>query len=220
MDCHWRYNASDVVKVARELDPFRLMWLEDPVPPNNTAALKEVTSRVQVPIVTGRIFFFKGFQDGDCANTQFGDCHSPTCRKLEVCGSAGRCAVRGRAHDAGGAARHQRSGRHFGRSALLRRDSFLHCEFHSSEVPFWNDLVQGLPKPLIHGLGSTRFPENPGLGVTLNEEVARRYTSTTEARFSSEEEHDKEQEEEDDLSFGPQTTNFSRSRSVSCLLVW
>ncbi len=53
VDCHWRYNASDVVKVARELEPFRLLWLEDPVPPSNIAALKEVSSKVRVPIATG-----------------------------------------------------------------------------------------------------------------------------------------------------------------------
>src|ERR1700684_1488537 len=38
VDCHWRYNASDVVKVARELEPFRLLWLANPVsPPKNPA---------------------------------------------------------------------------------------------------------------------------------------------------------------------------------------
>jgi len=64
VDCHWRYNASDVVKVARELEPFRLLWLEDPVPPNNTAALKEVSSKVRVPIATGEnLFLFEGFQE-------------------------------------------------------------------------------------------------------------------------------------------------------------
>ena len=64
VDCHWRYNASDVVKVARELEPFRLLWLEDPVPPNNTAALKEVNSKVRVPIATGEnLFLFEGFQE-------------------------------------------------------------------------------------------------------------------------------------------------------------
>lgn len=40
VDCHWRYNAGDVVKAARELEPFRLLRLEDPVSPNNTEALK------------------------------------------------------------------------------------------------------------------------------------------------------------------------------------
>ena len=64
VDCHWRYNASDVVKVARELEPFRLLWLEDPVPPSNTAALKEVSSKVRVPIATGEnLFLFEGFQE-------------------------------------------------------------------------------------------------------------------------------------------------------------
>ena len=52
VDAHWRYNASDMIKVARELEPFRLMWLEDPVPPNQLTALKEVSSKTRVPIAT------------------------------------------------------------------------------------------------------------------------------------------------------------------------
>src|SRR5215472_8431811 len=64
VDCHWRYNVSDIIKVARELEPFRLLWLEDPVPPNSVAALMEVSSKVRVPIATGEnLFLFEGFQE-------------------------------------------------------------------------------------------------------------------------------------------------------------
>jgi len=61
----------------------------------------------------------------------------------------------------------------------------LDCQaaFHASEVPFWDDLVTGLPHPLIQG-GFIRLPEQLGLGVTLNEEVARRYARKGEAFFS------------------------------------
>jgi L-alanine-DL-glutamate epimerase-like enolase superfamily enzyme len=52
--------------------------------------------------------------------------------------------------------------------------NFLALEFHASEVRFWNDLVEGLPIPLIRG-GLNEMTENPRLGATLNEEVARRY---------------------------------------------
>jgi L-alanine-DL-glutamate epimerase-like enolase superfamily enzyme len=60
--------------------------------------------------------------------------------------------------------------------------NFLALEFHASEVPFWDDLVVGLPKPLIQG-GFIKVPENPGLGITLNEEVARRYARPREPFF-------------------------------------
>jgi gluconate/galactonate dehydratase len=64
VDCHWRYHSSDVVKVARELEPFRLLWLEDLVAPENVAARKEVNAKVRIAIATGEnLFLFEGFQE-------------------------------------------------------------------------------------------------------------------------------------------------------------
>jgi L-alanine-DL-glutamate epimerase-like enolase superfamily enzyme len=60
--------------------------------------------------------------------------------------------------------------------------NFLALEFHASEVPFWNDLVEGMPKPLIQN-GFIQMSENPGLGVTLNEDVARHYARKGEPFF-------------------------------------
>jgi L-alanine-DL-glutamate epimerase-like enolase superfamily enzyme len=60
--------------------------------------------------------------------------------------------------------------------------NFLALEFHASEVPFWNDLVEGLPKPIIQN-GFISLSEKPGLGVNLNEEVARRYARKDEPFF-------------------------------------
>ena len=60
--------------------------------------------------------------------------------------------------------------------------NFLVLEFHASDVPFWNDLAAGLTKPMIQG-GFITLPDKPGLGVTLNEEVARRYARKGEPFF-------------------------------------
>src|SRR5947209_9486564 len=64
VDCHWRYSVSDVVKVAHALEPFRLLWLEDPVPPESLEALRAVSSRVRIPIATGEnLYLFEGFRE-------------------------------------------------------------------------------------------------------------------------------------------------------------
>ena len=55
--------------------------------------------------------------------------------------------------------------------------NFLALEFHASHVPFWDDLVDGLDRPLIQN-GFIRLPEKSGLGVKLNENVARKYGIT------------------------------------------
>jgi L-alanine-DL-glutamate epimerase-like enolase superfamily enzyme len=183
VDCHWRYNASDVVKVAHELEPFRLLWLEDPVPPNNTAALKEVNTKVRVPIATGEnLFLFEGFQEIIAQHAlsivtpdlqkvgglsiaqsiaQFADVHTMPVAPHNISSPVGTLASA-----------------HF----CAAIPNFLALEFHASDVPFWNELIDGLPKPLIQG-GFIKMPEKPGLGVTLNEDVARRYARPGEPFF-------------------------------------
>src|SRR5216684_228523 len=43
VECHWRYDTQDVIRLARELEPVKPMWLEDPVPPDNIEAMARVT---------------------------------------------------------------------------------------------------------------------------------------------------------------------------------
>jgi gluconate/galactonate dehydratase len=52
VDCHWRYNVNDALKLAFSLEPFRLLWLEDPVPAENTDALKEIKSATRMTIAS------------------------------------------------------------------------------------------------------------------------------------------------------------------------
>src|SRR5207248_11394530 len=50
--------------VARALEPFRLIWLEEPVPPENPAAMREVKRCSPVPICAGEILYLRwGFRD-------------------------------------------------------------------------------------------------------------------------------------------------------------
>jgi L-alanine-DL-glutamate epimerase-like enolase superfamily enzyme len=183
VDCHWRYNVSDIIKVARELEPFRLLWLEDPVPPDSVAALMEVSSKVRVPIATGEnLFLFEGFQEiiakhalsivtpdlqkvGGVAVAQtiahFADVHTMPVAPHNISSPVGTLLSA-----------------HFCASI----PNFLALEFHGTDVPFWNDLIDGLPKPLIKD-GFIHVPDKPGLGITLNEEVARRYSRRDEPFF-------------------------------------
>ena len=45
-------------------------------------------------------------------------------------------------------------------------ENFIALEHHFTDVPFWNDFVDGLPKPIIQG-GYITVPEAPGLGISL-----------------------------------------------------
>jgi L-alanine-DL-glutamate epimerase-like enolase superfamily enzyme len=53
IECHWRYDTQEVIRLARELEPVKPMWLEDPVPPENIEAMARVTQAVSIPVLTG-----------------------------------------------------------------------------------------------------------------------------------------------------------------------
>jgi len=53
-------------------------------------------------------------------------------------------------------------------------ENFLVLENHSVDVPWWNELVTGLPNPVIQN-GYVEVPEGPGLGIDLNEDIIKKH---------------------------------------------
>jgi len=52
--------------------------------------------------------------------------------------------------------------------------NFLALENHSLDVPFWQELVTGIEKPMIDR-GFIKVPDSSGLGVTLNDDEVKRH---------------------------------------------
>ena len=52
-DMHGRYDAISGEKVAKILEPLNLMWLEEPIPAENTDAYKKITESTSTPICAG-----------------------------------------------------------------------------------------------------------------------------------------------------------------------
>lgn len=182
-DCHWRYSVSDVIKVARALEPFRLLWLEDPVPPESVEALQAVTSRVKVPIATGEnLYLFQGFRE--ILQTHAVGIATPDLQK--VGGLAIACQIAQFADTQTiPIAPHNISspiGTLLSAHFCAAIPNFLVLEFHASDVPFWNDLVEGNTKPIIQD-GTVHLTEKPGLGIKLDEKVARKYARKGEPFF-------------------------------------
>ena len=53
VEMHGRFNPATAVEIARELEPFKPSWIEEPVPPENLAALKKVAEKVSISVATG-----------------------------------------------------------------------------------------------------------------------------------------------------------------------
>ncbi len=64
VDMHGRYDVGTGKRMARELEPFKLLWLEEPVPPENIDALRDVRQSSHVPICCGENLYLRhGFRE-------------------------------------------------------------------------------------------------------------------------------------------------------------
>ena len=52
-DMHGRYDAITGEKVAKILEPLNMMWLEEPIPAENTDAYRKITESTSTPICAG-----------------------------------------------------------------------------------------------------------------------------------------------------------------------
>ncbi len=172
VDCHWNYNARDVIKLTQELEPFKLMWLEDPTPPDNVEALKQVTDYSPVPICSGENHYTRhGLRT--MITTQAVNIVQPDVPKVGGLLEAKKIAdladiyyIPLAAHNVSSpfatmAACHT--------CASMR--NFMIIEFHAQDLAWWDSLVVG-DQTLIQD-GYITLPDRPGLGIELNEAVAR-----------------------------------------------
>ena len=149
-DCHWRYQVADAQRLAHELEPLGLLWLEDPVPPENVPALLRVTQSTSTPIATGENGYLRhGFREAfelgaisiaapDLQKTggllesrriaDYADTHYISIAPHCIASPIGTIAS---AHVA---------------TAI---PNFLCLEWHGMSVPFWEDLAVGWDGPVI-----------------------------------------------------------------------
>lgn len=170
-DCHWDYSLDSAKRLARALEPYGLMWLEDVVPPENMDAQREVARSTSTPLATGENRF-RVHEFSEMLYEFAVDVVTPdptTCGGLaesraianraeenyitfsphNVCGPVGTMACV-----------------HLGASVA----NFGYLEFHALEVDWWDDLLTR-EEDLIQD-GRIEVPEAPGLGVELDESVA------------------------------------------------
>jgi galactonate dehydratase len=64
IDFHARVSPAMAVRLARALEPYQPMFIEEPVPPENIDALATVARSTSIPIATGERLFTKwGFRE-------------------------------------------------------------------------------------------------------------------------------------------------------------
>ncbi|HEU4754489.1 MAG TPA: mandelate racemase/muconate lactonizing enzyme family protein, partial [Armatimonadota bacterium] len=185
LDCHWRYPLADVVRIGRALEPYGILWLEDPVPPFNPRSFLTLRESVPVPLCTGENLFTRhGFRE--LIETQAVHFLSPDLQKVGGLLEARCIAEQAEMYDLLIAPHCIASS--IGTVASVHLSAaipnFAVLEFHGQDVPFWEEILMGLSRPLIRG-GRIAVPDAPGFGVELNEAVAREYAKPGEPFFGA-----------------------------------
>ena len=169
LDLHGRYDATAGMKMAQALEPLNLMWLEEPVPPENIDALNKITQSTSTPICAGENLYLRyGFRD--LLEKQAADIIMPDISK---CGGLSECRKIANMAEI----YYIPFAPHNNSSALstvadahvcASVPNFLALEFHRFNDPTWDQVVDS-DNAVIQD-GHVILTEKPGLGIELNED--------------------------------------------------
>lgn len=175
---HGQFTAAGAIRLAKRLEPFDPLWLEEPVPPDDVAGMVQVRSHTSIPIAAGERLATK---------TEFARLISASAVDI-LQPDLGRCggilegkkiASIAEAHGLQ-IAPHCYSGPIVGAASLQLAactPNFLILEAIRDWGGFHAELLKA---PLEVEDGHTVVPSGPGLGVELNEDVARANAFTGE----------------------------------------
>ncbi|RLE80333.1 MAG: mandelate racemase/muconate lactonizing enzyme family protein [Thermoprotei archaeon] len=182
VDCHWQFTPSDAIKLANKLEAYDLMWMEDPIPPENVDALVKVSRKTNIPICTGENLYTRyGFKD--IIEKQAVDVVSPD---IPRAGGLSECKKIADMADLYYIlfAPHNVStpiGTIASAHVCAAVPNFLVIEFHSVEVPWWSAIVKGYSEVIRDGY--IELKDKPGLGLELNREVVEKHLKEGEELF-------------------------------------
>jgi len=170
---HGQFTPGGAIRLAKRLEPFDPLWFEEPVPPDDLTGMARVRSGTSIPIAAGerlatKTEFARLIAAGavDIIQPDLGRCGGLLeGKKIASLAEAGGVQI----------APHCYSGPIVGAANLqlaATSPNLLVLEAIKDWGGFHAEL---LTRPLGFEDGHTLVPDGPGLGVELDEEVARRH---------------------------------------------
>jgi len=170
------FGVEDAERVCRRLERHALAWFEDPLPWHLTDQYARLSRATSVPQCTGEdTYLAESFRPLLQANA-ISVVHPDV---LTVGGMMETRRVGDLALERGVPMAIHMAESPIGCMAAVHvaaaSENFLTLEYHSADVPWWDDLVSGPRKPIVDQ-GFIPVPEAPGLGIeSLNDEVIREH---------------------------------------------
>ena len=166
---HGRFDIPTAIRIAKELEPFKPMWFEEPVPPDNLDALKAVRDKSPVAVSAGERLYsrwdYKNLFDKMCADYIQPDIsHAGGVSELKKIAAEAECRYIAFAP-------HNPSGPVANAATLQLAaccPNFTILEIMYSDVTWRKDVTD---EALEYEDGYLKIPDKPGLGIEINEEA-------------------------------------------------
>ena len=192
-DHYGHISVNSCIKLARTMEKWNLAWMEDMVPWQLGAQMKEIRESTTTPILTGEDIYLKedfiklidmGAVDmihpdlassgGLIETKKIGDYAMEHGVPMAMHFAGTPVSLMANVHCA------------------AATENFISLEHHSMDVAWWESLVRTTGgNPLVEK-GFAVVPDSPGLGVELNEEVVRQHLRKDSEYFKPTPEWDKE----------------------------
>ena len=173
MEIHGYWNLPSAIKIARALEPHRILWLEEMLPQDNLAAYQRLAGETEIPLILSERFMTR-YQFREVVELGIAQFVNP-----DICWCGGICEARKIAalaetyylpvapHNCGGPILHVAS-THL---AMNVPNLFILESVRAHYLRDYDGLVTNL-RPAEQGW--LRAPDAPGLGVELNPQVFSR----------------------------------------------
>jgi L-alanine-DL-glutamate epimerase-like enolase superfamily enzyme len=159
-------NVESCIRLGQALDQFTLAWYEDMIPWQFADQYTRLKNSVTTPICTGEDIYLKDGFKNLIENRAVSIIHPDLATSGGILETK---RIGDYAQEYGiGMAMHM-AGSPIAALASVHcaaaTDNFIVLENHSVDIPWWNDLIDGLPKPMIRD-GYIEVPDTPGLGFS------------------------------------------------------
>ncbi len=168
-------GLDDCLRLGQALEPYNLAWLEDLLPWQFTEQWVQFERTLHTPVCTGEDIYLK---EGFLPLLQ---AHAVNVIHPDLATSGGILETKkigDLAQEFGVSMAMHMAGSPISTLAAVHcaaaTENFIALEHHFAEVPFWDDFIDGLPKPIIQN-GYIPVPDAPGLGFTLNEQAVKEH---------------------------------------------
>jgi L-alanine-DL-glutamate epimerase-like enolase superfamily enzyme len=167
-------GVNSCIRLGKALEKYNMAWLEDMIPWQYAALMKQITDAVDIPILTGEDIYLKEPFEELCRMRAVDIVHPDLATSgglletKKIGDMAQEYGVPMAMHFAGTPVSFMANVH-----CAAATENFLVLEHHSVDVPWWEDMVVG-DKPLF-SKGFANIPTKPGLGVTLNDDVVKQH---------------------------------------------